>query len=125
MVNLYSYVKFARGYIILNLQETSIRFLWNLHFSHDNTLTSPLNIIKSTFFLANSHEIPYKIPHEIVFGGPRQGQQGTVDAVAVPAGVPVGLGSSYDQPMSRAAVENLERCVSQIGYGSIVVVNSG
>lgn len=38
----------------------------------------------------------------------KQGQQGTVDAVAT-AGVPVGLGSSYDQPMSRAAVENLDQ----------------
>ena len=28
----------------------------------------------------------------------------------------MGLGSSYDQPMSRAAVENLERWVSRFGW---------
>eukprot|EP00435_Cladocopium_sp_Y103_P075824 s29_g66.t1 len=36
----------------------------------------------------------------------KQGQGG---AVAVSEGVPVGLGSSYDQPMSRAAAENLDQ----------------
>lgn len=36
----------------------------------------------------------------------KQGQQGTAVAAE---GVPVGLGSSYDQPMSRAAVENLDQ----------------